>query len=141
MSTRSLIGRKLEDGKIEFIYCHWDGYPKHNGKILLNHYTDEKKIKELINLGDLSSLAEEIGEKHDFDVKDIIFKWCMAYGRDRGELNTEKRIVNSLDNFLGIDSWQDFYYLYQDNEWYFSSFTNRRNFIKVKDYLNNNKEK
>jgi len=141
MSTRSLIGRKLEDGKIEFIYCHWDGYPKHNGKILLNHYTDDEKIKELINLGDLSSLAEEIGEKHDFDAKDIIFKWCMAYGRDRGELNTEKRIVNSLDNFLGIDSWQDFYYLYQDNEWYFSSFTNRRNFIKVKDYLNNNKEK
>jgi hypothetical protein len=44
MATRSRIGIELEDGVIESIYCHWDGYPENNGKILLEHYQDPNKI-------------------------------------------------------------------------------------------------
>lgn len=67
MGTRSRIGLELPDGTFGSIYCHWDGYPGYNGKILLGHYSDPAKVEELISLGDLSSLGAEIGEKHDFN--------------------------------------------------------------------------
>ena len=89
MSTRSYIGLLLDDGRVEAIYCHGDGYPSHNGFILNNFYCDIEKIKKLILLGDLSSLAEEIGEKHDFDRCPP--NWCNAYSRDRGEESVESQ--------------------------------------------------
>ena len=68
MATRSSIAMKTENG-IRGIYCHWDGYPDHNGKILSESYTDADKVKALIDLGDISSLRKEIGEKHSFDAR------------------------------------------------------------------------
>jgi hypothetical protein len=89
MGTRSSIAIKTEDG-IKAIYCHWDGYVDHNGKILKEFYNTKDKVNELIALGDLSSLRQEPGEAHDFDRGDdslgLTDNWCMAYGRDRGEL-------------------------------------------------------
>ena len=82
MATRSMIGVRRPDGKVEAIYCHWDGYLDHNGRILLHHYTDLEKVKALIALGDLSSLGPEIGEEHDFDGpynKDICISFCGFY--------------------------------------------------------------
>jgi hypothetical protein len=69
------------DGSILAVYCHWDGYPSHNGKILNAHYTERSKVQELMDLGDLSSLGPEIGEKHNFDAPPK--GQCNAYGRDR----------------------------------------------------------
>ena len=70
MSTRSHIGIRNEDGSLDVIYCHWDGYPSYNGALLLHHYQAPEKIRELIALGDISSLAESVkpaeGE-HTFD--------------------------------------------------------------------------
>ena len=60
MSTRSHIGIWNEDGSLDVIYCHWDGYPSYNGAVLLRHYQDPEKIRELIALGDISSLAESV---------------------------------------------------------------------------------
>ena len=66
MGTRSAIAMKTEDG-IRSIYCHWDGYVDHNGRILKEFYSTDEKVKALLDLGDLSSLRQEIGEAHDFD--------------------------------------------------------------------------
>ena len=82
MGTRSLIGRENVDGSIDAVYCHWDGYLSHNGRILLDHY-DMAKLDRLIRLGDLSSLGGEIGEKHDFDKRPEGV--CTFYNRDRDE--------------------------------------------------------
>ena len=60
MSTRSHIGIWNEDGSLDVIYCHWDGYPSYNGALLLHRYQDPEKIRELIALGDISSLAESV---------------------------------------------------------------------------------
>ena len=50
MSTRSLIGYfDSESPEIKMVYCHWDGYPEHNGKLLLNHY-NYRQVQELIEL-------------------------------------------------------------------------------------------
>lgn len=52
MSTRSHIGIRNEDGSLDVIYCHWDGYPSYNGAVLFHHYQEQEKIRELIALED-----------------------------------------------------------------------------------------
>ena len=114
MATRSHIGKQLPNGNIKFIYCHFDGYPEHNGEILKEHYTDEAKIDQLLELGDLSTLGPEIGEKQDFNgCKSHDKNWCLAYGRDRGEEDTKAR-EGSTDDFLG----QIYNYLFKDGKWH-----------------------
>ena len=56
MGTRSRIGIEMPDHSVVSVYCHWDGYPEHNGKILVEHYLDRDKIQELIDGGGISSL-------------------------------------------------------------------------------------
>ena len=70
MSTRSYIIQKLGDGYAG-VYCHWDGYPEHTGKLLHDNYTTGSAVSDLIGLGDLSILAATIDG-------------CKAY-RDRGD--------------------------------------------------------
>ena len=38
MGTRSLIGKQLKDGSILGVYCHYDGYPEYNGRMLRDKY-------------------------------------------------------------------------------------------------------
>lgn len=120
MATRSLIGRQLEDDYIEYIYCHWDGDPRTNGKTLFNYYNSSERVQELLKLGDLSILQKEIGEQHDFRGKDHP-DWCVAYHRDRDDpwKNTKARKIYLESYYLGraLKSSCDFVYLYRNNEW------------------------
>ena len=72
MATRSLIGINLNNGITKVIYCHWDGYPENNGKILMENYTSPSAVFDLMELGDLSSL-------------DLTPAKCTAYHRDKFE--------------------------------------------------------
>lgn len=112
MATRSRIGIEGKNG-ITSIYCHWDGYPEHNGKILVEHYADEAKIEQLMKLGNLSSLGAEIGTKHDFDQR--VEGECTFYGRDRGEKNITARKHIDVEAFL--DYREDFNYLFRNGKW------------------------
>ena len=136
MSTRSMIARKLEDGSIEAIYCHWDGYPEHNGLILLRYYADPEKLDQLFALGDLSILEKEIGEKHSFDkritdlkVRELTDSWCCAYERDRGETGVESRNYTDREEFeLIVDaSWANYAYLWDGEVWQFRCVTMEHN--------------
>jgi len=71
MATRSRIAIENQDGTVQSIYCHFDGYVDGVGKRLFNHY-DREKLKKLIELGDISSLGESTEN-------------TVAYARDRGE--------------------------------------------------------
>jgi hypothetical protein len=62
MGTRSTIAIEFADASVSQIYCHWDGYLDNNGQILRDHYTDPFKVRELIDLGDFSSLRETVEE-------------------------------------------------------------------------------
>lgn len=95
MATRSNIGILNSDGTVDYIYCHFDGYPEHNGKILNEHYTTEEKVRALIKLGNLSLLGENIGEKQRFEER--IKGCCLAYGRDRGETEVAARKIPYRD--------------------------------------------
>jgi len=109
MGTRSTIAIQNEDGSVTGIYCHWDGYLSNNGQILQDHYQDEAKIRELIALGDLSSLGAEIGTKHNFDRAPD--GECNAYGRDRGETGTEARTEHNWRQFK-LRHGQEYDYLF-----------------------------
>ena len=119
MSTRSRIGIEKEDGTIESIYCHFDGYLSHNGKILLEYYTDINKVKELISLGDLSCLGKYIGKKHNFDYSsDLCKDWCLYYYRDREENweDTKPIISNNREEFCKAgDNYCSYIYLFSNN--------------------------
>ena len=71
MATRSRIAIENQDGTVQSIYCHFDGYIDGVGTTLFTHY-DREKLKSLIELGDISSLGESTEN-------------TVAYARDRGE--------------------------------------------------------
>ena len=125
MSTRSNIGMVSKTGKTAFlIYCHYDGYPSVNGKILLEHYQDETKVKQLIQLGDLSCLGAEIGKKHNFDECPRPAEhenWTISYGRDRGEKRVRPRRYSKSDLLSWKELCQEEYlYLWMDGAWWFT---------------------
>ena len=126
MGTRSSIAIKTEDG-IKAIYCHWDGYVDHNGKIRKEFYKTTDKVEALIALGDISSLREEVGEKHDFDKSDdslgITDNWCLAYGRDRGETGTEAQTFQSISEWVEAEAerWCEYFYLFDGQDWIVSN--------------------
>ncbi len=118
MATRSTIGMVLEDGQtIRSVYCHWDGYPEGVGAILRDHYTDPSKIERLLDIGDISSLREDIGEQHDFDSASDVTTF---YGRDRGETGINALTHADEHEWIGFrrGSWCEYGYLWKDGEWH-----------------------
>ena len=123
MGTRSNIVRENADGSFDSIYCHWDGYPDNNGRLLYEHYQDPAKIQALLDLGDLSSLGEEIGERHSFD--NAPREECNAYGRDRGETGTECRHYANAEALAAMlkESWTEWVYVWRvtEGKWYYTN--------------------
>ena len=107
MATRSTIAMEFADGTVQQIYCHWDGYLEHNGKILFNHYVDPYKTRELIDMGGISSLCNTIEETKQG-----------AYHFWRGEeLRVEK--FNDFQDYLAHHQYEEYeYILRRDGHWY-----------------------
>ena len=114
MATRSTIALEFADGTVQQVYCHWDGYLEHNGKILKEHYSDPFKLRDLIDLGSISSLQQDIGEKHAFSHFDTEMtqdeyyekfgKMTTFYARERGEelsVNKFKDLKDYYENLYG----------------------------------------
>jgi hypothetical protein len=59
MATRALIGYLDEDRNFTCTYNHYDGYPDHLGKALLDHYDSDEKAKEIANTGYISFVDED----------------------------------------------------------------------------------
>jgi hypothetical protein len=126
MGTRSAIGFVEFDGSVLGIYCHWDGYLEHNGRILLEHYNDTYKVLDLLELGDISSLRPELGVKHPFSChmtnlspqayEDAYGNMTTAYGRDRGENCPAQEFADSVA-FREHYGDCEYFYLYDGKEW------------------------
>ena len=109
MATRSTIALEFADGTVQQVYCHWDGYLDHNGKILQEHYTNPFKLRDLIDLGDISSLGECVGEKHPFSRLDVEMSaeqfddqygtMTTFYMRDRGESGCYARKYKNFQEY------------------------------------------
>jgi hypothetical protein len=136
MGTRSTIALMDDQGGIEQIYCHWDGYLDYNGRILHQHYQDPAKIRQLIELGNLSSLAGEIGCQHTRGEPNARH-WCCAYGRDQGE-SPESVKAQRYENRRDYDrhgNSQEYDYLYQQGCWWVRSSTQRYGWMPLDEAL------
>ena len=131
MATRSTIALEYADGTVDCIYCHWDGYLKGVGATLLKHYMDPFKVRELMDLGDISSLGEVIGEQHPFAHYDTGMSldeheekyghMTTAYGRDRAESSVQARCYYSYDDYVVSHQSEEYdYILRPDGKWYVS---------------------
>ena len=132
MATRSTIAIQLENGSINQVYCHWDGYLSNNGKILMEYYNNAEIIKYLISKGSISILAKNINpnkdSKHEFNSpqKDV----CVFYSRDRDE----ELYIDSFENFEEYSengNFEEFNYIFKDNEWYYFENINIGSLTKV----------
>ena len=116
MGTRSTIALEYADGTVDQIYCHWDGYLNHNGTILQEHYQDPAIVQRMMELGDMSSLGEAIGDKHDFNDRS---NDCTFYGRDRGEDGTEANSFASYKDYRANAQREEYNYILRtDGKWY-----------------------
>ena len=108
MGTRSRIA-VMHGSVCKSVYCHWDGYLDHNGRILQEYY-DSAKANNLVALGDLSSLRPNIGEKHAFSKLEVPMDgeaydklygdMTTFYGRDRGEEGCDFKVAHTFEEFL-----------------------------------------
>lgn len=141
MATRgtiSVVDKRTADGSGRTIYSHWDSYPEHNGRILLEHYQDAKKVNALIDLGDISSLAENVApskkgvlrkmnanyeydliptkEPHSFDNphNGVV----VAYIRDRQEKDCEAKTFKGKNPGNNIAQEFDYLFVIEENKWY-----------------------
>lgn len=119
MGTRSDIIVHRADGKWARIYCHWDGYLEHNGRILFDHYTSQKQAEALVKPGDMSSLAPRCTRPkgHSFDKP--VSGFTVYYGRDRGEQNCAAFVADSLAGcWPEAEAWTEFTYVWDDGKWW-----------------------
>jgi hypothetical protein len=141
MATRgtiSIVTERTNNGVGRTIYTHWDSYPSNNGRILLEHYKDAKKIDALIDLGDISILAENVSpgkegirrkmnEKYEYDLiptkephsfdephQGVV----IAYGRDRGEKDVEATIFVGKTPHKNRSEEYDYLFVESENKWY-----------------------
>ena len=117
MGTRSTIALEFADSTVQQIYCHWDGYLEHNGQILQKHYSDPFKLRDLIDLGDMSSLGERIGTQHAFDKAPE--GECTFYLRDRKEQGCKAKSFVDFQHYLVNHQYEEYeYILRKDGNWY-----------------------
>ena len=151
MATRSTIALEFADGTVQQIYCHWDGYLDNNGQLLLKHYTDPFKVRDLIDLGDLSSLKPEIGEKHAFSQFELpkeeveaytklTENWCTFYGRDRGETGTGAKKFKDFADYVKNHQYEEYEYILRtDGKWrvHYHGTESEYLFLEVVAYVDN----
>lgn len=107
MSTRSFIGVQNLDGTVTGVYCHHDGYPEGVGATLKKHYTTVQQVIDLVGLGDLSSLGE------DLDV-------TQAFHRDRGE-DLSTSTYDTLRDIAFDDGGYEYLYVFTPEGWTMAS--------------------
>jgi hypothetical protein len=121
MATRSTIALEYADGTVEQVYCHWDGYLAHNGQMLQEHYSNPFILRDLIDLGDISSLRPTVGTKHAFSRLEVPMDgeaydklygdMTTFYGRDRGETGTSAKKFASYEDYLLNHQYEEYEYI------------------------------
>jgi hypothetical protein len=125
MATRSNIGIVNDDGSVTGIYCHWDGYPENNGKLLLKHYNNSGIVNELMDLGNLSYLDKNLYcEDNNHSFNNPADGVCVAFGRDRGEKNADSKSFTNISEFEKFmdRTTADYQYLFNNGKWQYRNY-------------------
>ena len=126
MATRSLICKTTGfNNEIESKYCHWDGYPSHNGEILLNHYNDEIEIDNLLANDEYISFLDTTIKETEFG------------GEEHNTFYEDEQSLLEGGGNYGAE----YIYLFKDGDWYVScthpecSYVPYKKFILLSDVL------
>ena len=142
MGTRSAIGYKTPEGKIRAKYSYYDGYPAYTGAMLLEHYTEARKIAQMVELGDQSFIAPNVfptNDTHSFDTpqEDVI----VFYGRDRGEVGVDAEEFDNVQDFVDYyegSGCEYFYLITTGGEWIVNDHNERdANGYPIFDFVEN----
>ena len=113
MGTRSRIGIQLQDESIVSVYCHFDGYPAFNGRVLRDNYDTVEKVKELIDGGNMSCTWTNSGWQNE-----TLPESGALYYTSRGESleDNAPRIDDDITEFL--DNGEEYAYIFtRADEW------------------------
>ena len=104
MGTRSRVG-VMHGNIVKSVYCHYDGYLAHTGKILQAHY-DSATANQLVTLGDNSGVDETL-EK-------------MNFYKDREPNEQGWQVAHTFEEFLDQvhGCGGEYYYIIKDGVWY-----------------------
>jgi len=113
MGTRSRIGIELKDNSIMSVYCHWDGYPSFNGRVLREHYTTVEQVRDLIDGGNISSLHTNAGWNNE-----TLPKTGPLYYTMRGESieENEPRLDKDMEEFFS--DGEEYSYIFRNGNWF-----------------------
>ena len=97
MGTRSRIGIQLQDNSVLSVYCHYDGYPEFNGRVLRDNYDTIEKVRNLIDGGDMSCTWTNAGWNNE-----TLPESGPLYYTSRGESieDNEPRLYKDLNEFM-----------------------------------------
>ena len=104
MGTRSRVA-VMHGDVCKSVYCHYDGYLEHTGRVLQEHY-DSAAANALIARGDNSGVQETVEE--------------MNFYADRGEEDVGYRVAHTFEEFLEQvnNCFGEYYYVMRDGVWY-----------------------
>ena len=119
----------MADHSVVSVYCHWDGYPEHNGKILVEHYQNREDVQDLIDGGGISSLRTRgtwSGSALCDENGELIFDAAgyLMYENDRepqplyySERGEEVEVFHStFDQFVSNNCDEEYAYLFDLND-------------------------
>ena len=115
MGTRSRIGIQLQDNSVLSVYCHYDGYPEFNGRILRDNYDTIEKVRELIDGGDMSCTWTNAGWNNE-----TLPESGPLHYTARGESleSNAPRYDESIFDFLDKKNNEEYAYIWTvNNEW------------------------
>jgi len=115
MGTRSRIGIQLKDDSILSVYCHYDGYPEFNGRVLRDEYDTVEKVKELIDGGDMSCVWTNAGWNNETLPKMGPLYYTM---RNESLESNAPRYDESIFDFLDKKNNEEYAYIWTvNNKW------------------------
>lgn len=104
MSTRSMIAIQDADGACYAIYCHFDGYVSHMGKMLTTYFNSDEKAADLVNEGEVRAI--EISAENE-----VVLEYFNADFEKR-EIEYYDTVVDMLNAFQNSD--REYIYLWDD---------------------------
>jgi hypothetical protein len=119
MATRGTIAFENEDGSIDVVYSHWDNYLASNGALLVQNYNTPEKVKQLLALGDISSLGSYVAEpgvNPSFTRKSDLGDYTVYYAYRGEEVRVNR--WGSFDDYERNQQFEEYNYLFtKDNVW------------------------
>ncbi|EGU0513373.1 post-segregation killing protein PndC [Salmonella enterica] len=133
MSTHSTISVLCRDGLVRTVYCHQDGYLKHNGRILAEYYNSRDAAEALVAPGNIWYLRPRCDrpeghcEETPADGVTLYFGDCWSPPRIDTRVYHAARVYTDTDTALAEEDYADigYHYVCDGNCWFVRNLTVR----------------